>query len=415
MIKAQEMRPQGSESAAFEAALDRLRRACADAGSDALVVLRRGELVCEDSFGTAREPIESMSITKSVVSLAIGRLIDQGKIPSVDTPMHHFFPSWGQGSKQSVTLRHVLQHTSGLRALRTTADIYPAPDFIKLALETELVSEPGEVFFYNNKAVNLLAGVVQHASGRRLDQYCRDELFAPLGITDIDWALDRAGNPHAMSGLRIHPIDLARLGELMRLRGAFAGQRVVSEAWVDASLTPLSSSERCGLLWWIIDGPSRFTVTDELLACWESRGVPGPALAKLAKLRGQSYTMAEYSRLRADAFGGSESSPRMQREFWGRVGRRDGERVWGPAVGYNANGGMGQWLVVLPRRGLVAVRMRREGTGPDPDPKREARLVMPGFVDLVRALAPDPGEDSPWGADGPWWLRGLLFLRRLRG
>jgi CubicO group peptidase (beta-lactamase class C family) len=98
----------------------------------------------------------------------------------------------------------LLNQTSGLQNLRTTTpEIYPSPDFVQLALAAELSSDPGSKFSYNNKAVNLLVGVVKQASGMRMDQYVATEVFEPLVIKDFTWTLDRAGNPHGMAGLQI--------------------------------------------------------------------------------------------------------------------------------------------------------------------------------------------------------------------
>ncbi len=140
----------------------------------------------------------------------------------------------------------------GLQNVRTTQpEIYPSPDFVKLALAAELSADPGTAFAYNNKAVNLLAGIVNVASGRRLDHYLRDEVFAPLGIVDFTWTLDPAGNPHAMSGLQIRALDLARIGLMMLDGGRWKGKTIVPRWWVQQSTAASQSfNPTCGLLWW---------------------------------------------------------------------------------------------------------------------------------------------------------------------
>ena len=126
-----------------------------DARSDALVVMKDGKLVGEWHFGRPDGLIETMSMTKSIVNLAIGRLIDAGKIKSIDEPVYTFFPEWKQGKKKLVTLRHLLNHTSGMQAERTTGgEIYPSPDFVKLALAAELSDEPGTCLLYTSDAAD---------------------------------------------------------------------------------------------------------------------------------------------------------------------------------------------------------------------------------------------------------------------
>src|SRR5690606_9210339 len=141
-------------------------------------------------------------------------------------PVHAFFPAWRQGEKRAITIRHLLEHTSGLRASPTTEEIYASPDFVRLALGADLVSKPGAAFAYNNKAVNLLVGIVGIVAGRPLDDLVRAELFAPLGITEFAWMRDRAGNPHGMSGLSLGAHDLARIGQMLLDGGQWKGRRI---------------------------------------------------------------------------------------------------------------------------------------------------------------------------------------------
>jgi CubicO group peptidase (beta-lactamase class C family) len=232
-------------------ALDQLLDAAQKSHTDALVVFKDGKQYDEWYFGKKPGKIEAMSATKSVVNLAIGCLITQGKIKSVDQPVCEFYPEWKQGRKKNITIRHLLNHTSGLQNLpRSDIEIYPSPNFVQLALTAELSDDPGTAFAYNNKAVNLLAGIVQKASGKRMDLYIKDEIFTPLGITDFSWTLDKAGNPHGMAGLQILPADFAKLGQLVLNRGKWNGKQIIAQSWFDISMRPGQEFEpTCGLLW----------------------------------------------------------------------------------------------------------------------------------------------------------------------
>lgn len=204
--------------------------------SDALVVRHRERVVGEWHFGRAPGPIETMSCTKSVVNLAIGALIDDGALAGLDQPVHEIYPEWRQGDKRRITLRHLLNHTSGLQNYPDTSiEIYPAPDVVRLALAAELSDPPGSWLAYNNKAVNLLAGIVERVGGQRLDHYLRDRVFRPLGIAEFEWTLDGAGNPYAMAGLQLGAGDLAKIGQLLLNRGRWDGTQIVSAGWIEAS------------------------------------------------------------------------------------------------------------------------------------------------------------------------------------
>jgi CubicO group peptidase (beta-lactamase class C family) len=223
--------------------IELLRSEAVSSRSDAFLIWQDGGILIDYSRQKSPELIESMSVTKSVVALAIGKLITDGKLSSVDQPVADFYPEWKQGSKRRMTIRHLLSHTSGLQNVRHTGEeIYPAPDFVQLALSAELDSEPGEKFSYNNKAVNLLAGVVERCSGQPLDEYLRDHLFNELGIDRYGWTRDRSGNPHAMSGLQIAPKDLLKIGRLVLNRGSWEGRQVLSSEWLDEALSAQGSS-----------------------------------------------------------------------------------------------------------------------------------------------------------------------------
>lgn len=255
------------------AALDSLLAAAAASGSTALVLTLDGRLVGEWYEQGESRKIEAMSATKSVLNLAVGRLLRLGLLESIDVPVHAFYPEWATGPHRNITVRHLLSHTSGLESPMPTHPIYASEDFVRFALDSALEHEPGTRFVYNNSATNLLAGVVGRAAGRPLDEFLRDDLFATLGITDFNWSQDRAGNPHGMAGLQIHARDLARLGELALRRGEWAGERLIDEWWFDESFQPGSGpAAQVGLLWWLIrDG--------EQVVGYSARGYLGQYLA----------------------------------------------------------------------------------------------------------------------------------------
>jgi CubicO group peptidase (beta-lactamase class C family) len=234
--------------------LDTLVAEARRANSDALVVLKNGKLVGEWYFEKERGPIQTMSATKSIVSMAIGQLIDSGAIESLDQPVADYYPEWRQGRKREITIRHLLNHTSGLQNVPNAGEeIYPAPDAIQLALAAELSHDPGTHLSYNNKAVNLLGGVVERASGKPLDIFVRDALLAPLCIDQgTSWYKDEAGVPHAMAGLELDAVGLATLGQLMLDRGLWKGERLLSDEWIELSTQPSQEyAPNSGLLWWL--------------------------------------------------------------------------------------------------------------------------------------------------------------------
>ncbi len=367
-------------------ALARLLKRAEESRSDAVVIYRDGQLVGQWYFGRPQGPIEAMSATKSIVNLAIGRLLYTKKIRSLDQPVSDFYPEWRQGTKRAITIRHLLNHTSGLQNLMNTQpEIYPSPDFVKLALAAELTADPGTAFAYNNKAVNLLAGIVKVASGRRMDQYLRDEIFAPLGITDFSWTLDPAGNPHAMSGLQIRALDLARIGQLMLQGGTWKGKTIIPRSWVTQSTAagqPFHA--RCGLLWWRLGDFRYVAASDELITAWRKGGASDAFIRKMLPFKDVVYASREQMFAALDrAFPAAAGQPSMRDENTWMKGLPDVMVLPGPAYGFKAAGYLGQYLVVIPRHRLVAVRQMRSPEKFDPSAPPDS---FDEFPDMVRAL-----------------------------
>lgn len=328
------------------------------AHSDAVVILKDNKLVSESYFGKPKEKLEIMSCTKSVVNLAVGQLIDAGRIKSLDQPVYEFYPEWKQGNKKLITVRHLLNHTSGLQNTRNaTVEIYPSPNVINLALAAELSDAPGTRFSYNNKAVNLLAGIIEIASGKRMDLYIADKIFQPLGITDYKWGLDASGVPFAMAGLQLNAVDFAKIGQLVLNKGEWNGRRIVSEQWIDESLKQGQPYYNlAGLLWWRIPASERIVIDEAKFKDLEAANINPTFISKLTPLKNVVFTSSfNYFMALSQLFGTGLEEP-LNGELAGKkieLARRE----TGEIVGYSAVGDLGEYLVILPRQNLVAVRL----------------------------------------------------------
>jgi CubicO group peptidase (beta-lactamase class C family) len=332
--------------------------------SDAFVVLKNGRIIAE-WYSDSGTPIQTMSATKSIVGLAIARLLHQKQLDSLDQPVWTLYPEWRQGRKRQITVRHLLNHTSGLQDVPSDApEIEPAPDAIQLALAAELMADPGSNWFYSNKATNLLAGIVQRASGKPLDAYISESLLRPLCINDAPWQFrDRSGNPYGMAGLALRARDLARIGQLMLDDGKWNGQVVLPPALIRESVSASQPFEpRYGLLWWIAPEWSATTVDTSLVRTWTNAGVERDVVAPMESLVGRRFVGAEWRTALDSVFGAPRGSGRGM-ERLAQATRQRGvpmrRVIVGPSRGYYANGSLGQWLLVLPEERLVIVRQIR--------------------------------------------------------
>ena len=236
--------------------LSRIQERALSSDSDAVYITQGQHILMDWVSEPHLSLIEIMSIAKSIVSLAIGILMDEGKIPSLDLLVCDIYPEWRQGQKKQITLRMLMDHTSGLQTIPEGNEITEAPDGIKLALAAELSNPPGTKFFYNNKAVNLLAGIVQQISGEPLDVYVARRIFGPLGIYDFGWNRDAMGQPRALGGVQMAAKDLHKIGQLVLSQGFWKEKRVISVLALQQLFTPSAlSNNTCGLLWWVYQGP----------------------------------------------------------------------------------------------------------------------------------------------------------------
>jgi CubicO group peptidase (beta-lactamase class C family) len=216
-------------------ALARLRDAAQATHSSTLYVAQGETVLGHWQFDGPARPLDIQSITKSVGALVLGTVIGHPNMPSLQTPVAHYFPQWRQGRKAQVTLAHVLGNTTCIQEDDVNAryDAHFA-DYTQFALAAELTCRPGSVVQPSHKAVQLLSGVVEAACNVPLDALAEQNLFGPLGITDYAWKYDAAGHPDMAQGLMMLPQDLAAVGRLVLARGAHRGQRIVPSPYIDA-------------------------------------------------------------------------------------------------------------------------------------------------------------------------------------
>jgi SSS family transporter len=158
------------------------------------------------------------SLTKVIATApAIMKLYEQGKITSFDDPVEKYLPAFNEShdpTRSKVTLRMLLTHTSGAAPDVSLADPWglAAPDRaegLHRALTTPLMSTPGENFRYSDINFILLGDIIETLSGQREDDYVRDHIFLPLGMTETSYlALDKACGPHTIVGVAIVPATL---------------------------------------------------------------------------------------------------------------------------------------------------------------------------------------------------------------
>lgn len=230
---------------------------------------------------------DAASLTKVVATTsAIMKLFEQGKIRLAD-PVTQYLPEFQHG-KSRITVRQLLTHFSGLRPdldLRPVWSGYQTG--IDKALNDKPVAEPGERFIYSDINFILLGEIVHKLSGKPLNEFVRDEVFVPAGMTESMFRPPDSLRPRIapteqyngmtaplrgvvhdetsrfMTGVAGHAglfttaTDLARFADLLLNQGQVNGKRIFSPLTIHKFTEPQTPGDQAILrgLGWDIDSP----------------------------------------------------------------------------------------------------------------------------------------------------------------
>ncbi len=229
--------------------------------SVALLVWHRGALQYEHyGEGFDRDSrTDPASMHKSVIALVVGAAIADGTLPSVDMSASVHLTEWAGDERANVTLRQMLQMTSGL--YKDPFSLSPFASFQKLNHGTELETltlaqpareAPDTVFDYNNFNPQALSIVLERATGKRYADVLSDKLWSKLGTRTAYVYLDREGGlARTYCCLHATAEDWLRVGLLFINRGRVGGIQVLPESWIDAVVTGTRLAPNYGYLTWL--------------------------------------------------------------------------------------------------------------------------------------------------------------------
>jgi CubicO group peptidase (beta-lactamase class C family) len=236
----------------------------------AYVVIKNDSLLHEqywDGFGPDSRS-NSFSMAKTFVGILIGAAIDEGKIKSVDQPVGDFLPEFKEGDNSKLTIKHLLTMSSGINfdenyvsPFAYPAQAYYGSDLRKLTYGYKLTEEPGKKFKYLSGNSELLAFVLEKATGKTLSDYMSEKIWKPVGArNEALWSLDREdGVEKAYCCFNSNALDFARLGQLYLDSGKWNGTQLISSDYVLNSIKPGdlinedgSKNNKYGYAWWLI-------------------------------------------------------------------------------------------------------------------------------------------------------------------
>jgi D-alanyl-D-alanine carboxypeptidase len=239
----------------------------ADVFSGAIVIARDGKPVFAQAYGyadrekkilnTVDTPFLLGSMNKLFTGLAIGQLVEQGKL-SYDDPLAKFLPDFPDPeSARKIGIKHLLSHTSGLgdylgsQAYRDALDRMVTVEARVGIFERKLPAfEPGTKWAYSNMGYELLGRVIEIVSGQDYFDYMQKHVFAPAGVTSASFpllpkngvAVVPMAYPYQFTSSKGSLKDFDNQLGVMFRRGSAAGNSIVSAL----DLIKLSNAARDG-------------------------------------------------------------------------------------------------------------------------------------------------------------------------
>ncbi len=247
-----------------------------------LIVIKDGTIVFEKYYEGNDKSTRtiSMSVAKSFVSFLIGVALEDGVIGSLQDSVDKYVPELKGSGYEGVSLKNVLQMSSGVRFTEDYGDL--KSDIVRLVASftsgslNEFVANlpnertPGTFNKYVSADTQVLGMVLAAATGKNITAFMEEKLWSRIGVEyDAEWLTDPTGTEMAFGGFNATLRDYARFGLLYLNKGRnFLGEQLVSEAWVDASVTPdaphlmpgkdnpgSSWPMGYGYQWWIPENP----------------------------------------------------------------------------------------------------------------------------------------------------------------
>jgi CubicO group peptidase (beta-lactamase class C family) len=227
--------------------------------STSLLVWRAGRVEAEHYYGERNraDTVLGRSLAKPLAAIAVGRAIALGRIGSLDQPVADFFPSWRSDARKArMRVRHLLDMTSGFppQTFATAPDdllnlafLHPRHDEI-IERDMPVLTEPGTEFAYNNAQYDLVARLIERATGTRYHEFLGRELLAPIGARGGEiWVNRPGGTAHAGCCIMIPPESWLRVGVLLAQDGTWNGRRLLPEGYVAAMATGTQANPHYGL------------------------------------------------------------------------------------------------------------------------------------------------------------------------
>lgn len=208
-----------------------------------LTVVKDGRTLLDRYFKPFHRELyrDLYSVSKSVVSLAVGVAVDQGKLRLEDRPADFFaeeLPEEYDPRVKDITVRNLLNMSA---SSAYTSNTFRGKDcnWRTLYLGLPLPDDPGKAFHYDTGAPYMLACMVSKAMGQPCGQVLKSYVFEPMGIKDCVWSTDPEGNITGGWDCFMRAGDYVRLGQLILNLGSWNGEQLISQEYMSEAVSEL--------------------------------------------------------------------------------------------------------------------------------------------------------------------------------
>ncbi len=236
----------------------------------AYLIIKDKKIIFEqywDGYGPESRT-NSFSMAKSIIGLLIGAAVDDGFIKSIDQPISDFIEEYRTPENSKLTILELLTMSSGLNwdesygsLFSKTTEAYYGKDINKLIYSLQVVEKPGVQFKYLSGNSQLLAMVVEKATGKKVAEYASEKFWKPMGaVNQALWSIDKKeGMEKAYCCFNSNARDFARWGQLVLNQGTWNGDTLLSWEYIRQATQPASilvdetgnAIDYYGYQWWI--------------------------------------------------------------------------------------------------------------------------------------------------------------------
>ena len=233
-------------------------------GTVAYVIIKNDSIWFENYYDGFNEDSKSnsFSMAKSYISGLMQKAIQDGFIKSLEQPVCDFLPEFCDGKAAKMKVGDLSSMSSGTNwdeayysPLSITTRAYFDDDLAKVMNGLKMETDPGQSFKYASGDTQMLAMVIEKASGKKIYDYFEESFWKPLGAeNETLWQVDSEGHDlvKAYCCIASNAKDFARYGRLFKDHGKWNGKQILDSTFIAKSVKPrFSDGEMYGYGWWL--------------------------------------------------------------------------------------------------------------------------------------------------------------------